>query len=87
MIINLLIEMLAEFDLYVYICYSNSVDILTNKDFSVLLCQEGLIHSKENSVKRYERSNVDLQSSIFAVFVTIRDFVARAKNNNAIESY
>ena len=23
----------------------------------------------------------------FAVFVTIRDFVARAKNNNAIESY
>ena len=66
---------------------SNSVIILTNKDFPVLLCQEGLIHSKENSVKRYERSNVDLQSSIFAVFVTIRDFVARAKNNNAIESY
>ena len=76
--------MLAEFDLYLYIWYSNSVNILTNKDFPVFLY---LIHSKENSVKRYERSNVDLQSSIFAVFVTIRDFVARAKNNNAIESY
>ena len=77
--------MLAEFDLYVYICYSNSVDILTNKDFPVLLCQEGLIHSKENSAKRYERSNVDLPFS--PLFVTLWQELKITTLLKAIKSY